>query len=49
MSHVFRYKLLAGLFGGLFLYMLWQGDAKYKYALTVPGLAVGFILLASKN
>lgn len=31
---------MASVLGGAFLYMLYQGDSKYKYIVAVPLLAV---------
>ncbi|KRX08868.1 hypothetical protein PPERSA_08972 [Pseudocohnilembus persalinus] len=36
----FNYSLAAGVLGAGFLFMLWQGDFKYKYFLGAPLLAI---------
>lgn len=47
--HSFRYEILAYVLGGLTLYFLWQGDAKYKTIILVPAVALGAFVLAKRN
>lgn len=48
-SHSLRWRVLAGVLGAATLYLIWEGDAKYKTIIVVPTLAIALAVWGHRN